>query len=249
MRWRPAILSLALFISSAAAQDFSWRTGHGRSYSLGTSGQDEYQTEKDRTFPKESHNPDTNEQRRLVVEWGKVSMGFVDDENSVRKGDQYWMTWKDDDSLRADRALSLRGRLLIESVDRKRRQPIDWVQGVRVVVLRLPEKRYDWSSRQEMHDAVWGDFVIRDKGELLAHVSPGEVCRAVGRGLRFQVALSLAEKKGTSITWKNTVGVLPQSVAMLTIPGPPAIGETMQIINGAPSYDQDNFNPAKLVAQ
>ena len=43
------------------------------------------------------------------------------------------------------------------------------------------------------------------------------------------------------------MAVLPQSVAMLKIPGPPAIGETLQIINGVPSYDQNDFNPAKLV--
>ena len=34
---------------------------------------------------------------------------------------------------------------------------------------------------------------------------------------------------------------------MLKIPGPPAISKTMQIINGAPSYHQEDFNPAKLV--
>jgi hypothetical protein len=98
-----------------------------------------------------------------------------------------------------------------------------------------------------MHEAVWGDFTICEKGEFLATVSPGAVCRTVGKNARFQVALSLGEKGGTSITWKNTVPVLPQSVTMLTIPGPPAIGKTMQIINGAPSYDQDDFNPARLV--
>jgi hypothetical protein len=248
MQWRLAILSLVLFVRSAAAQDFSWPTGaHGGSSSAGTAGQDEFYTQADGAFPQESHNPDADEQTRLVVEWGKVSMGYVDYANSVTKSDQHWLTWKDDNSLRPDRMLSLRGRLLIESADRKRRQPIDWVQGVRVIVSRLPEKKHDWSSRQEMHDTVWGDFVIWEKGEFLASVSPGEVCRSVGKDARFQVALSLGEKRGASITWKNTVAVLPQSVAMLTIPGPPAIAETMQIINGAPSYVQNDFNPAKLV--
>jgi hypothetical protein len=247
MRWRLAISSLVLFVSSAAAQDFSWPTGTGRSYSGGTYGQDEHSTKTDKTYPTKSHNPDAKERSRLVVEWGKVSVGYVDNDNPVWKGDQYWTTWKDDNSLRPDRQLSLRGRLLIESNDGKSRKPIDWVQGVRVIVSRLPEKKHDWSRRQEMHEAVWGDFVIREKGEFLVFVSPGEVCRAVGKELRFQVALSLGEKNGQSITWKNTETALPQSVAMLKIPGPPAISETMQIINGVPSYDQNDFNPAKLV--
>jgi hypothetical protein len=246
MRWCSAILSLVLLVSSSAAQDFSWpiRRGHG-SDSCGTSGQDEYHSET--RFPEKGHNPDANEQNRLVVEWGKVSMGYIDDEGSLTKPIPDRWIWKGDKSLRPHRMLSLRGRLLVESPDSKHRRPIDWVQGIRVIVSRLPDKKYDWSRRQEMHEALWGDFVIWERGEFLATVSPGEVCRAVGEDSRFQVALSLGEKKGASITWKNTVPVLPQSVAMLTIPGPPVIGKTMQIINGAPSYDPNNFNPAKLV--
>ena len=42
-------------------------------------------------------------------------------------------------------------------------------------------------------------------------------------------------------------GGAAQSAAMLKIPGPPVISKTMQIINGAPSYEPENFNPAKLV--
>jgi hypothetical protein len=98
-----------------------------------------------------------------------------------------------------------------------------------------------------MHEAAWGDFAIQEKGEFLAYVSPGEVRRSVGKDMRFQVALSLGDKQGATITWKNTVPVLPQSVAILTIPGPPPVSRTMQIINGAPSYSQNDFNPAKLV--
>jgi hypothetical protein len=244
MRCCSAILFFVLLISSSAAQDFSWPIRGGGSGSS-TSGQDEFSFEGG--FREQGENPDANQQKRLVVEWGRVSMGYVDVDGSIASPDADRWTWKDDESLRRDRMLSIRGRLLIESPDGKDRRPIDWVQGVRVIVSRLPDRKYDWSRRQEMHEAVWGDFTICEKGEFLATVSPGEVCRTVGKSARFQVALSLGEKNGTSITWKNTVPVLPQSVTMLDIPGPPAIGRTMQIINGAPSYDPKDFNPAKLV--
>ena len=245
MRWCSAILSLVLLVSSSAAQDFGWPIRRGGGSSGGTSGQDESHSEWG--YPAKGHNPDANERKRLVVEWGKVSMGYIDVKGSLDKPSPDRWIWKDDNSLRSDRMLSLRGKLLVESPDGKHRRPIDWVQGVRVIVSRLPDKRYDWSRRQEMHEVVWGDFAICEKGEFLATVSPGEVCRAVGKDSRFQVALSLGEKNWTSITWKNTEPVLPQSVTTLKIPGPPAISKTMQIINGAPSYDQNNFNPAKLV--
>ena len=64
--------------------------------------------------------------------------------------------------------------------------------------------------------------------------------------MRFQVALAIDQDTGDGLE-ESDVPVLPQSVAMLKIPGPPAISKTMQIINGAPSYDQNDFNPAKLV--
>jgi hypothetical protein len=243
MRWCLGVLPWSLLACLAAAEDFSWPIASGGGGG-GTVGQDQYHVE--RGFPKESHNPDAKERKRLVVEWGKVSMGYIDYTGSLTRNDDR-RTWKDDTSLRRDRRVSIRGRLLIESPDGKQRRPIDWMQGVRVIVSRLPDKKHDWSRRQEMHEAVWGDFVIREKGEFLATVSPGQVRRSVGRDSHFQVALALGDKAGADVTWRNTTPVLPQSVAMLTIPGPPPIGKTMQIINGAPSYSQNDFNPAKLV--
>jgi hypothetical protein len=240
-----SIILLFIFIPPAFADDFSWPRASGGGISAGTSGQDEYYTEGG--YPGQVHNPDANERKRLVVQWGKVSMGYIDVRGSFDHDDGKRWIWKDDNSLAPDRRLAIRGRLLIESADGKDRRPIDWMQGVRVIVSRLPDKKYDWSRRQEMHEAEWGDFVIQEKGEFLAYVSPGEVRRTVGKETRFQVALSLGEKQGAQITWRNTTAVLPQSVTMLTIPGPPPINQTMRIINGAPSYSQNDFNPAKLV--
>ena len=244
MMRRLAAILLLFSALPAVGEDFSWPIVRG-GCSGTTRGNDEESSETG--FLGKGHNPDRDERKRLVVEWGKVSMGYLDVDGSLATPNSDRWIWKDDNSLRPERQISLRGRLLIESPDHKHRRPIDWVQGVRVIVSRLPEKKFDWSRRQEMGDAVWSDFVISSKGEFLARVSPGEVRRSVGKDLRFQVALSLGEKDGESITWSNTAGVLPQSVTMLSIPGPPAISKTMQIINGTPSYDQGNFNPAKLV--
>ena len=241
MRWTFAILLLAMCLTAAIASEFSLAYGNQRtSGGGGWNGEDQFEFHTDDSYPKQDINPDANERKRLVVEWGKVSMGYWDYEADPT-------TWKDDDSLSQHRRLSIRGRLLIESVDGKSRQPIDWLQGVRVVVSRLPDKKHDWSRRQEAYDAEWDSTVISANGEFLATLSPAELRRPVEKEMRFQVALSLGQKEGTTITWRNTFAVLPQSVTMLPIPGPPAINETMQIINGAPSYEQQGFNPAKLV--
>ncbi|MFO1021073.1 MAG: hypothetical protein U0903_10300 [Planctomycetales bacterium] len=228
------MLLVAIVSSPVTAQDFSWPRGlNGTSGSVGSRNNDEYATLTDGTFPPIDHNPDSEEKKRLVVEWGKVSMGYTVSNLLSTKGNQYWTTWKDDSSLRRDRRLSIRGRLLIESADGKSRKPIDWVQGVSVIVSHLPDKRHDWSRRYERNDAVRGDFVIWEKGEFLADVTLSEIERPIGKNARFQVALSLGQKGGKTITWENTDGALPQSVTMLTIPGPPPISETMQIINVA----------------
>ena len=121
-------------------------------------------------------------------------MGYVDEPDDSSKGDEDWTTrWKDDNSLRRlNRELCIGGRLLIESADRKHRRPIDWVQYVRVIVSRLPEKKHDWSRRQKAGDAVWDDFVISsDGGSSWCVFRPARSVERVGKDARFQVALSL----------------------------------------------------------
>ncbi len=240
------LLTLALCHSTVIAQDFSWPADCGGEWGLSTIGFDEYEYQSRRAAT-ETFNPDGLMQKRLVVEWGQARMGYVGDAESDEADKPSRHIWKDDNSLRPDRMLSIRGRLLIASEDGKSRQPIDWVQGIRVVVSRVHDQKPDWNTRHDRHDAVWENFVISEKGEFLVTISPGAIRREVDKALHFQIALSLAEMKSTRISWRNTVGVLPQSVMMLKIPGPPAIPKTMQIINGAPAYEQNDFNPAKLV--
>lgn len=239
---RICLLALAMMCVPALAQDFRFSKGSGGSGGGGTNGRNEYQYRSSGT-PAKPFPIDDQLRKRLVVEWGKAAMGYVDYDPEDDDGP----IWKDDDSLRPDRYLSIRGRLLVRSEDGKSVRPIDWLQPIRVVVSRLPETKHDWSERQEMHDAVWDEFITGEKGEFLVRLSPGEVRRAIGKPAKFQVGLSLGTQEGAQVRWENTIGVLPQSVTMLTIPGVPAISPTMQIINGAPSYQQNDFNPAKLV--
>lgn len=252
---RRLLISLQLItLPLISAQDFdlSYEYGFGRTT---YEGDEEYTLVQTKAFGELTHNPDNEERQRLIVEWGPAKMGYVNIEEAEAKdknGSENLrkLTWKDSPDLRQDRVLSIRGRLLIESEDGKTRRPIDWIQGIRVIVSKHPDKQHDWSSLQEKENAEWGEYVIHNNGEFMVVLSPGEIRRTVGKDSRFQVALSLAEKGKRNMTWRNTFGVLPRSVSMITIPGPPPISRTMRIINGAPPdlhLFHGNFNPAPLI--
>jgi hypothetical protein len=121
MRWNSAIQMLAAFLVFAIVPEVSWGNNNlGTSEGGGSIGEDEYQYVTDDSFPDEDISLEANEQNRLIFEWGKVSMGYIDYDADV-------ITWKDDCSLRPDRQLAIRGRLMIESADGKNRQPVNWI--------------------------------------------------------------------------------------------------------------------------
>jgi hypothetical protein len=155
-----AIVPIAFCLHSAGAGDFSWPVGlRGTSVSFGGSGQDYYHTETDETYPRADHNPDAEEKSRLVVEWGPASMGYVDNGDFEQKGDQYWRTWKDDKLLRPDRELSIRGRVLSESPDRKARPKSPKPKPI--------------PSRNTFDDAVW-DARLKAAAKLNIHWDQAE---------------------------------------------------------------------------
>ena len=78
-------------------------------------------------------------------------MGYVEQVN-IKNDPRHWETWKDDNSLRWDRALSIRGRLLIESIDGKHRQPMT---GYRA---------FTWSFRDSPRRGTTG--AIARKGKM-----------------------------------------------------------------------------------
>lgn len=256
MQSHQTFISFVYVILFTASQVYGNSTESGTSFSTGNGfggiGGGDYSLQPPPGIPIKFHNPNAKERSRLVVEWGKPSMGYAARRAVLDIKDyKYLENWKDDSSLRPDRKLSLRGRLMIKSDDGKSRKPIDWIQGVRVIVSRSPEKKFDWSHRVDMDDAVWEDTIIWNKGEFFVSISPGEIRRAIGKTVRFQVALSLSKTEDHTIMFGTTELLLPQSVAMVKIPGPPAISKTMQIINGAPSCApnefNNEFNAAKLV--
>jgi hypothetical protein len=185
------------------------------------------------------YNPDEKQRKRLWVCWEKSSMGFFDmDETTAKK------EWRDSDDL-GDIAIT--GRLFLVSEDGKTTKPVDWVQGVRVVLAHRSNAKPDWSKRHDLKDSTWSDCLIEQDGTFRALFKPNRIRRRVGRTENFQLGLSLGTRLGSSISWTNSSPILPQTVTRISIAGPQPLSATMQAINGAPSATANRFDPVMLV--
>jgi hypothetical protein len=192
-------------------------------------------------FPDDSRNPSPDEQQRLRVKWGDSPVGYFDHGDSTHDG------LVPTERLRPSGVLGVRGKLVIESVDGKSADPVTWLQGIRVVIARTPEERPDWSKQHSKGDSVWHDCVLEGDGSFLVYFAPDTIRRPVGRTGTFQIAICLGKKSGKTITWKNDVPILPNTLGTIQIKGPNRLSPTMEAINGAPSVTWRNCNPIGLV--
>ena len=98
MRWRLAVVLLLILPPVAIARDS--RRAAVEAVLPGAYGQCEYCAGTDQTVFARPHDPDANERKRLVVEWGKAAMGYVDEPDYSAGGNEDWTArWKDDSSF------------------------------------------------------------------------------------------------------------------------------------------------------
>jgi hypothetical protein len=235
-----AALSLGLFVAGPSTAQTTGSSGGSYTHN----GDDHEHTSYRDEFPLETHNPDAAEQKRLRVLWGRAAMGHFDRKQAQGGGQRVWIESEKEAEYNC---LGIRGCLQIVSEDGKSEKPVDWCQGVRIVLGRLPSARPDWSKRHDMKDSAWNDGIIEKDGSFLIALSPEEIRRPVGGAGIFQVALCLGTKSGNCFTWKNSAPVLAQSVSTVRITGPQPLSPTLQAINGAPSVHAQDFNPVMLI--
>lgn len=151
--------------------------------------------------------------------------------------------------------LVVRGRLLRLTGDGKE-QPVDWLQPIRVVIAKTPGDRQDWTKGHMVEKSANGDFVVNwneDKqepvknGEFAARIPIAQIERPIGEPGKFQVGLSLGEQAGQTMSWSNTMPVLPVTVHAIEVPGQPVLSGAVQAINGAPSSLGWDYDPAAMV--
>lgn len=249
-----------------------FRTGSGG----GSDDKGTYRYVIDEALPADDNKLDSEKLDLLVVEWGHISVvrdemyenSYLDKKRSAQEDDTAnedvpvepdddskeilnelppANLWVDDNTLHPSRMLAIRGRLLKHPLDGGPPVPLGRPQGIRVIVSKEPEKELDWSNGSDDANSIWEELFAGSNGDFMVIFGTGSIRRPVAKEARFQVALSLPHKMGSVVVWRTDHPVLPQSIAMLAIPGPPAISETMKIINGAPSLDCRNFDGAKLV--
>jgi hypothetical protein len=196
-------------------------------------------------FPKESYNPNEKVQVRLRVQWEKPVLGYRT--IGIVRGDAP-VTFTQTDESTPNTGIAISGTLLIESEDGKSSKPIDWFQGVRVLIAREPKSHPDWSKPKDQDNTAWNDCIIEKEGKFTAFFGASEIRRSVGRAEDFQVGLTLGSKFRQTVSWKDKTPTLPQSVTVLSITGPKALTPNMQILNASPSISSmDEFNPVPLV--
>lgn len=251
MRLMVVVATLSLcFAEPTFGQQIRLRVGTnhtGSSGGGGSSGDDFYSYSSDNRNGAKTYNPTADEQKRMRIHWGNASLGYRDFDRNDDDRDDPRVVWVETKALRPNRQLLISGKLTLIAPDGQSEAPPDWIQGVNVIVARRPQTKLDWSVRQEDSTSAWSHCVLEKDGSFHATFSPGEILRVPGKVESFQIGLSLGIKDGRTITWKNTIPVLPQSVAMIRLPGSPVVSTTQQFIAAAPSINTHRFDSLPLV--
>lgn len=142
--------------------------------------------------------------------------------------------------------VQFRGRLLWRDPD-FRWKPVDWLQGVRLLVARNPATRLDWSRGHDHHDTIWTEVLLEADGTFAAQIPTVWLNLCVGVARSFQVGLVPAIVEGDTVTWLDATPVLSGSLGELAIRGPEPLGETLQRINAAPGVYAETFEIDALI--
>jgi hypothetical protein len=193
-------------------------------------------------YPPEARDLDQMEQKRLRISWDKPK-------RKVKNGGRY-----------SRPELEISGKLSLLQEDGKTLKPVDWPLPVRVVLSLRPNEKPDWTRWHDRKDCTTSDTLVgwemAFSSEGIPKLPPGVFIATfqlsnfptpIGAMKPFQVGLCLGEKKGQTLTWRNRVPVLPQSVEMLEVPGPKPISRTLQLINACPTPIGWNFDSIALV--
>lgn len=250
---RLAVVASILLLSLSSpmfGQQIRLRVGTNHTGSRGGGGRsgDDFESwHSDNRYGTKTYNATADEQKRMRIHWGNSSLGYRDFDRADHDRNDPRVVWVETKSLRPNRELLISGKLTLIAPDGQSEAAPDWVQGVNVIVARRPQTKLDWSVRQEDSTSACSDCVVEKDGSFHAVFAPGAILRVPGKVESFQIGLSLGIKDGPKITWKNTIPVLPQSEAIIRLPGSPVVSTTQQFIAAAPSINTHRFDSLPLV--
>jgi hypothetical protein len=146
--------------------------------------------------------------------------------------------------------ISLPGTLYAGSSNVDSEMPVNWFQGIRVLLARSTDTRPDWSRGHDDEQTVWSDVVVNADGHFAVTFDHSSFHRLVGRNAPYQVGICLAEPAADdpfTLTWHAGQPVLPATVSTIDIAGPLPLTPELQQINAATAWGRENYNPAMLV--
>ena len=169
----------------------------------GSNGRDRYFTTSIHDLPDENPKLTADQISRLRVEWSVTKRT----EKTYRGLDYKSST------------LEVTGKVSLLSEDGKTQKPVDWPLPVSVVIARFPDQKPDWAHRHDDADSIWNDvlvsrnFILRSPPSGHATYPPGTIKADMplsklrtepGKTRLFQFGISLGERNGKRVTWRNT---------------------------------------------
>jgi len=176
-------------------------------------------------IPEESHNATPDEQRRLRVQWLEAY----------------------EPAASPERLLRVRGKFLLQAPDGKSIKPVDWMQGIQVVLTRSPGEYPDWDKPLDEKKLVWAHCLPSSDGSFEVCFPLENLNRLVGKTAPFQAAIGLGEKSGKTFTWSRRRPVLRQTVGILQVPGPRPLPPAQYLISAAPWPSSENYDALALI--
>ena len=106
------------------------------------------------------------------------------------------------------------GRLLVREPDGTSR-PVDWFQGLEVLVAADPDTSPDWSASGPFAHTLRARTLVRPDGSFLVGVHDVDFEERCSLPAGFQVALRLGESSRPFVRWPQELPLLESSVAVL----------------------------------
>ncbi len=185
-----------------------------------------------------------DERARLKVEWIGTESGHLEYMDQTVPQSKLWVPAKDGNR---SYQIGVKGRLLLVSADGKTREPVTWLQPLRVIMACRPDAAPDWSQHHRSEDTVSGDTIVEKDGTFVAALDASDLRRVPGKEADFRAGLCLGTHKKKTITWTGAAPVLAQSLTKFSVKGPRPLSRIQKIINTSPLPAAGGFDPVALI--
>lgn len=142
-------------------------------------------------------------------------------------------------------ALGIRGRLVVDGG--REVQPVDWFQGVRVLLFAEREVRVEWPGQPDPDNSSCADALLEADGTFIAYFSLFDAPRAAGMKRSCLAAAVLGKPKGSTITYDDRARPVAGSVTRLTLPPGPTLDRALQSLNAASPWPSRCADPAAII--